>query len=58
MTREKSCQKFIYKLQSKCLSKADWDLTLPLSVALNNKNDVVATGDSQLVKKYYCRNLQ
>lgn len=50
MVREKSCHKYIYKLQSKRLAKADWNLTLPLSVALNNKNDVVATGDSQLLR--------
>lgn len=50
MAREQSCHKFIYKLQSKRLAKADWNLTLPLSVALNNKNDVVATGESQLMR--------
>lgn len=50
MVREQSCHKYIYKLQSKHLVKADWNLTLPLSVALNNKNDVVATGDSQLLR--------
>lgn len=50
MAREQSCHKFIYKLQSKRLARADLNLTLPLSVSLNNKNDVVATGESQLMR--------
>lgn len=50
MAREQSCHKFIYKLQSKRLAQAGWNLTLPLSTALNNKSDVVAAGDSQLFR--------
>ncbi len=50
MAREQSCHKYIYKLQSKRLAQAGWNLTLPLSTALKNKSDVVATGDSQLLR--------
>lgn len=50
MKNNQTCQRFIYKLQSKRLALADWNLSLPLSAALHNKNDVVAAGDSQLLR--------
>ncbi|GLB24865.1 hypothetical protein LXJ15735_11060 [Lacrimispora xylanolytica] len=50
MAKEKSCHKFIYKIPSKRLSQSDWKLSLPLQTAIKNKNDVVALGDSQLLR--------
>lgn len=50
MAKQKTYHKFIYKLNSKTLKKADWNLTLPLSDAMKNKNDIVALNDSQLLR--------
>ncbi len=50
MAKQQSCQKFIYKLPSKRLKEADWNLTLPLHTAMKNKNDIVALSDSQLLR--------
>lgn len=50
MAKQQSCQKFIYKLPSKRLSQSHWDLNLPLTAAIKNKNDVVALSDSQLLR--------
>lgn len=50
MTRQPSCLKFIYKLSSRRLKQSKWDLTLPLQTAIKNKSDVVALGDSQLLR--------
>lgn len=50
MAKQKSCHKFIYKLNSNRLKKENWDLTLPLSEAMNNKNDIVALNDSQILR--------
>ena len=50
MSKQQSCQKFIYKLPSKRLRQSHWDLNLPLSAAMKNKNDIVALSDSQLLR--------
>ena len=50
MAKQKSCHKFIYKLSSKRLKQARWNLTLPLETAIKNKNDVVALNDSQILR--------
>lgn len=42
--------KFIYKLPSKRLKDAGWNLELPLSCAMKNQNDLVALSDSQLLR--------
>ena len=47
---KKPYQKFIYKLPSERLRKADWNLNLPLEDAIKNKNDIVALSDSQLLR--------
>ncbi len=50
MTMQQSCHKFIYKLPSKRLKQADWNLVLPLQSAMKNKNDIVALNDSQILR--------
>lgn len=50
MAKQQSCHKFIYKLNSKRLKQAKWNLTLPLSAAMKNSNDIVALNDSQLLR--------
>ncbi len=50
MTGQKNGHKLIYKLSSKRLSQAGWDLTLPFEAALKNKNDIVALNDSQILR--------
>lgn len=48
---QKSCQKFIYKLHSKQLRDAKWDLKLPLDIALKDYSDcIVSLSDSQLLR--------
>ena len=48
---QKSYQKFIYKLHSKKLKKANWNLTLPLNIAMRDyPEDIVALSDSQLLR--------
>lgn len=50
MAKQQSCHKFVYKLPSKRLKQAKWNLTLPLSAAMKNKNDIVALNDSQILR--------
>ncbi|MCI8339778.1 MAG: hypothetical protein HFH62_14065 [Lachnospiraceae bacterium] len=50
MAKEKSCHKFIYKLSSKRLREAKWNLSLPLATAMKNSNDIVALNDSQILR--------
>lgn len=50
MTMQQSCHKFIYKLPSKRLKQANWNLTLSLQSAMKNKNDIVALNDSQILR--------
>ena len=50
IAKQQSCHKFIYKLPSKRLKQAKWNLTLPLQSAMKNKNDIVALNDSQILR--------
>ena len=50
IAKQQSCHKFIYKLPSKRLKQAKWNLTLPLQTAMKNKNDIVALNDSQILR--------
>ena len=50
MAKQQSCHKFVYKLSSRRLKDAGWDLTLPLSAAMKNKSDIVALNDSQILR--------
>lgn len=48
---QKACHKFIYKLHSKQLREADWDLDLPLDVALRDYPEcIVSLNDSQILR--------
>lgn len=48
---QKSCHKFIYKLHSKQLRDAKWNLKLPLNVALRDYSDcIVSLNDSQILR--------
>lgn len=48
---QKSYLKFIYKLHSKRLKKANWNLSLPLEVAMRDyPEDIVSLNDSQLLR--------
>lgn len=40
----------MYKLSSKRLKQANWELSLPLKTAMKNKNDIVALNDSQILR--------
>ncbi len=50
MPKQTSIQKLIYKLPSKRLRQAKWNLTLPFSSAMKNGTDIVALSDSQLLR--------
>lgn len=50
MKQKTISHKFIYKLSSKRLRQAKWNLSLPLSTAVKNKNDIVALNDSQILR--------
>ncbi len=50
MAKQTSSHKFIYKLPSKRLKQANWNLSLPLLSAIKNKNDIVALNDSQILR--------
>ena len=48
---QKSCLKFIYKIHSKQLKKANWNLSLPLEVAMTDYPEtIVSLNDSQLLR--------
>ena len=49
MSRQLSCQKFIYKLHSSRLRKNKWKLILPISEARKN-DEVIALADSQILR--------
>lgn len=49
--KQKSCQKFIYKLHSKKLRQANWNLSLPLEKAMREcPDDIVTISDSQVLR--------
>lgn len=48
---QKSCLKMIYKVHSKQLKKAKWNLAMPLETAMNSYPDmIVSLNDSQLLR--------
>ena len=48
---QKCCLRYVYKIHSKQLKRANWNLTLPLQFALSNyPESVVALNDSQLIR--------
>lgn len=48
---QKSCLKLIYKIHSKQLKKAKWNLSLPLDMAMKNYPElIVSLNDSQLLR--------
>ena len=49
--KQKAAQKLIYKIHTKQLKRAGWDLDLPLEVALRDNPDlIVALNDSQVLR--------
>ena len=50
MAKQKTSQKFVYKLHSSILEKTDWDLKLPLKKAIAHKTDIIALADSQCLR--------
>ena len=49
MSKQLSCQKFIYKIHSSRLKKSGWKLTLPIDEAKNN-DEVIALASSQILR--------
>ena len=49
ISKQQSCQKFIYKIHSARLRKARWNLTLPISEARRN-DEVISLSDSQMLR--------
>jgi hypothetical protein len=49
MSKQLSCQKYIYKLHSGRLRRAKWKLTLPISEARRN-DEVISLADSQILR--------
>lgn len=50
MAKQKTSQKFVYKLHSSILEKTDWDLKLPLKKAIAHKTDIITLADSQCLR--------
>jgi len=49
ISKQQSCQKFIYKIHSSRLRKNRWKLTLPISEARRN-DEVISLADSQVLR--------
>lgn len=49
ISKQQSCQKFIYKIHSARLRKARWNLTLPIAEARRN-DEVISLSDSQMLR--------
>ena len=49
VSKQLSCQKYIYKIHSGRLKKAGWKLTLPIDEAKNNE-EVIALASSQILR--------
>ena len=49
ISKQQSCQKYIYKIHSARLRKARWNLTLPISEARRN-DEVISLSDSQMLR--------
>ena len=49
ISKQQSCQRFIYKIHSTRLRKAKWNLTLPIAEARRN-DEVISLSDSQMLR--------
>lgn len=49
ISKQQSCQRFIFKIHSARLRKARWNLTLPVSEARKN-DEVISLSDSQMLR--------
>lgn len=49
ISKQKACQKYIFKIHSSRLRRARWKLTLPISEARRN-DEVIALADSQMLR--------
>lgn len=49
MSKQKTCQRFIFKIHSARLRKAKWNLTLPLNEARKNE-EIISLSDSQILR--------
>ena len=49
ISKQQSCQRFVYKIHSSRLRKSRWKLTLPLSEARRN-DEVISLADSQVLR--------
>ncbi len=49
ISKQQSCQKYIYKIHSARLRKARWNLTLPISEARRN-DEVISLSESQMLR--------
>lgn len=50
ISKQKTSQKYIYKLHSARLRKAKWKLSLPLHEARENENDIISISDSEALR--------
>lgn len=49
MAKQQTCQKFVFKIHTKRLVKAKWDLTLPLDEARRN-HEIISLADSTVLR--------
>ena len=49
MSKQLTCQKYIYKIHSERLRKSNWNLTLPIDEAHRN-DEVISLADSQILR--------
>lgn len=49
MAKQQTCQKFVFKIHSKRLVEAHWDLTLPLDEARRN-HEIISLADSTVLR--------
>lgn len=50
IAKQKTSQKYVYKLHSSRLRKAKWKLSLPLSEARENGDDIISIADSECLR--------
>ena len=49
ISKQQTCQRFVYKIHSSRLRKSRWNLTLPLAEARNN-DELISLNDSQILR--------
>ena len=49
MAKQQTCQKFVFKIHTKRLVEAKWDLTLPLDEARRN-HEIISLADSTVLR--------